>query len=483
MRAAPGNDGSDHRRVIATGPASRGAGRWVPALLLVLALAVGLLSASGRALAADAAQARDPTAVTAGLSWDEEAIRASHRLLASPDLPAIPPGLDPLDQVVVVEQGGHGLAVFDGKAARLHGRIALAPRQLAAPPRFSPDGRLAYISSVDGWVSLVDLVGLRMLAEIRVAQRLRDLAISGDGRWLLAANASPNSLVLLRADLGLERVYALRSADGRRDSAAAAVADAAVRRRFVVALESLPELWEISYDPHAEDIYDGMVHDFRMGEGIPRRGFLGVRRITLPRPLASLFIDPIQAHALGHAGPGPGDVVNLDVRRRIETLAASAPARPADLAVVLMPPASRVVLLPVPNRPALQPIDMKTWRPLAAVDLPAPALLARTHSATSRVWALLDGRGSQGRVAVLAKEGWSLENVLREPGLDMVDLDLGREGERLLVLGTGREGGGLGSLLIYEGGDSKPSHRLPVAGATSVQGVAGAIQRAQGRVP
>ena len=51
-------------------------------------------------------------------------------------------------------------------------------------------------------------------------------------------------------------------------------------------MRGLAELWEISYDPKAEDFYDGPVHDFRMGEGVPVRGFLDVRRRVASEPLA-----------------------------------------------------------------------------------------------------------------------------------------------------------------------------------------------------
>jgi hypothetical protein len=60
------------------------------------------------------------------------------------------------------------------------------------------------------------------------------------------------------------------------------------RRSFVVAWSPLDELWEISLDPAAEPIYDGLVHHYRMGEAIATAGYLGVRRIPLGRPMPEL---------------------------------------------------------------------------------------------------------------------------------------------------------------------------------------------------
>ncbi|MEJ6000330.1 hypothetical protein [Paucibacter soli] len=146
------------------------------------------------------------------------------------------------------------------------------------------------------------------------------MARSADGAWLLLA--SGNQLLLLDAEgLRVRRSYALASRDGRAVSTLAALRTAALRRSFVLALRDLPELWEISYDPHAEDFYEGLVHDFRMGEGVAQRGFLGVRRIALPQPLRELVLSADQAEALGRGADGAElQVVNLDVRRRVAAL-------------------------------------------------------------------------------------------------------------------------------------------------------------------
>ncbi len=63
------------------------------------------------------------------------------------------------------------------------------------------------------------------------------------------------------------------------------------RQSLLVAPAELPELWEVSLDPHAEDRYDGLVHDFRMGEGVPEPGFLHRRRIVLAGPVQAWAAD------------------------------------------------------------------------------------------------------------------------------------------------------------------------------------------------
>jgi len=95
------------------------------------------------------------------------------------------------------------------------------------------------------------------------------------------------------------------------------------RRSFVVALTGLAELWEISTDPQAPPIYDGLVHDYRLGEGIARPGYLGLRRTRLSRPLVAVFFDARLPWLVGaEAGEGDGlptqaVVLHLDIRRAV----------------------------------------------------------------------------------------------------------------------------------------------------------------------
>jgi Cytochrome D1 heme domain len=137
-----------------------------------------------------------------------------------------------------------------------------------------------------------------------------------DGRWLLAVREQPPTLLLFDAEQRLTRTWPVTSRNGQAVSRVAAIVDATTRRSFVVALKDIAELWEISYDPRAEDFYDGLVHDFRMGEGVPTRGFLNPRRIASIDPLETLHFDPVSTEVFGTSG-AMLHWVNLDVRRRV----------------------------------------------------------------------------------------------------------------------------------------------------------------------
>ena len=110
--------------------------------------------------------------------------------------------------------------------------------------------------------------------------------------------------------------------NGARLSQVSAIHFSEKRRSFVVSFDRLPEIWEVSIDPKAPDIHQGLVHDFRMGESVPERGFLGVRRTRLDAAVPAIALDASGAYATGCRADSPiGQctlvLVHLDVRRKI----------------------------------------------------------------------------------------------------------------------------------------------------------------------
>jgi hypothetical protein len=141
------------------------------------------------------------------------------------------------------------------------------------------------------------------------------LAAAGDGgRLTLQAVGPPPGLVLRDANGSVLRRYAATTLDGKAASRISALRDNPLRRSFIVALPDIAELWEISYDPKAEPIYDGLVHDWRMGEGLAQPGTYGVRRTRLARALERFEFDATGALVVDL---DTGAAIHLDVRREI----------------------------------------------------------------------------------------------------------------------------------------------------------------------
>lgn len=193
---------------------------------------------------------------------------------------------------------------------------------------------------------------LAQAAPLAVAAELE--ARSDDGRW--RARAAGDALVVddLAAG-GPARTLPLRALDGRGPGRVTAILHAPRRRSFVVIVDGLPErpeLWEVSHDTRAEPIYDGFVHDYKMGEGIAIPGFLNPRRSRLDGALRDPLLGPADAYVLARAPDLPDgravlQVWQLDVRRRIgERVLASEP----DLAQARSEPCDASLCVRVPLR-------------------------------------------------------------------------------------------------------------------------------------
>lgn len=172
-----------------------------------------------------------------------------------------------------------------------------------------------------------------------------------------------------------------------------AIFDAPQRRSAIVALQGLAELWEISIDPAAEPIFDGWVHDYRMGEGLARPGYLGIRRTRLARPLVAVFFDPRVPWLVGAeigepAGTPPmrpltAVVINLDIRRAVARIALPDQPLPAPLQPAPLQPA------PLQPGPVPPPLDgTRLWREDGRWLLRLPATAGWVVYDTQR-WVLL----------------------------------------------------------------------------------------------
>ncbi len=147
------------------------------------------------------------------------------------------------------------------------------------------------------------------------------MAASADGKFIARATEQPATLVLMDAQLNVLKLHTVVDRNGKTASRVAAVYDAPPRKSFVVALRDVPEVWEVSYDPTAEDIAVGMVHDFQYKEGAFIPGYLNPRRSYLPQPVAELDFSQDYSEFVGTVGAtGKRVRVNLDVRRQITDL-------------------------------------------------------------------------------------------------------------------------------------------------------------------
>jgi WD40 repeat protein len=333
---------------------------------------------------------------------------------------------------LVVEQGDHHVTVLDGDRLepihRFPSRYALH-----GGPKFTPDGRYVFFASRDGWVSKFDIWNLKTVVEIRAAINTRNLAVSADGRYVMVANYLPRTLVLLDADLNLRHVYPAADLEGR-ESRVSAVYDAAPRRSFVAAMKDIPELWEISYDPNAEPVYEGLVHDYKMGEGLHKPGFLNPRRTRLDNVLDDFFFDQSYAYVMGASRDAEkGQVVNLDVRRKVADL--DLPGLPHLGSGITWHRDGRTVMA-TPNLKdgVVSVIDLQDWRVVKEIPTHGPGFFLRSHEQTPYAWA--DSMLSPHKDTIQLIDKQSLEVVAElkpEPGKTLAHVEFTKDGRYALA--------------------------------------------------
>ena len=411
------------------------------------------------------------TPIVPAPGWGEAEIRASrvvHNKPSPRDKPVF--SADPLNLFVVVEAGDHHVTILDGD--RLEPIRRFASRfALHGGPKFSPDGRYVYFASRDGWITKYDLWGLETLAEVRAGINTRNAAVSSDGKYVIVANYLPHSVVVLDQDLNLVKVM-------ETGSRVSAVYDAAPRRSFVVALKDLPELWEISYDPKAEPIAAGLVHDFRLQEGAFVAGFLNARRTPLEDVLDDFFFTPDYRQLVGASRDGKrGQVVHLDVRRAVASI--ELPGLPhLGSGITWERNGARVMATPNLREGLVTVVDVATWKTVARVPTAGPGFFLRSHETSRYAW--VDSMMSpQARDTLQVIDKQSLEVVARltpEPGKTLAHVEFDRHGRYALASLWEDDG----ALIVFDAATLAEVKRIPMNKPVGKYNVANKIRRSEG---
>jgi hypothetical protein len=407
--------------------------------------------------------------------WGEAEIRASRVVHHAPGaLPARPRfAADPLNLFVVVEAGDHHVTILDGDRLEPIHRFA-SRYALHGGPKFTRDGRFVFFASRDGWISKFDLWNLKTVAEVRAGINTRNAAVSSDGRFVIAANYLPHSLVVLDQDLQLVKVL-------ETPSRVSAVYDAPPRRSFIAALKDVPELWEISYDAKAQDIPLGTVHDFRAKEGSFMPGFLNPRRTALGNVLDDFFFAPDFSTLVGTSRDvRGGQVVHLDVRRAIATVALPGMPHLAS-GITWERQGRRVMATPNLREGLVTVIDMASWKTLAQVPTPGPGFFLRSHEATPYAWVdSMMSPAARDTLQVIDKQ--TLEVVARltpEPGKTLAHVEFDRYGRYALASLWEADG----ALIVFDARTLAEVKRIPMKKPVGKYNVHNKVTRSEGTSP
>lgn len=412
--------------------------------------------------------------------WTSERMAAS-RILHTPvdALPARPTHkADPLNLFTVVETGDHHVTILDGDAFtplwRFPSRYALH-----GGAKYSPDGRFVYLGSRDGWVSMYDLWSLKPVAEIRAGINTRNIAVSGDGRYVMVGNTLPPSLVILDAKTLIPVKVIPVVGDKGLTSRVSAVYAAPPRDSFIVALKDIPEIWEISYLDNPKPVALGFVHSHQPGmvEGAFDNGPFPIRRVKLDDYLDDFFFDQSYANLIGAARNGRnGQVVNMNVGRKI-----------ADVDLAGLPHLGSGITFEYRGRPvmatphlkegAVSVIDMTTWERVKKIETLGPGFFMRSHENTPYAWVDVFFGPNKDAVHVIDKRTLEIVKTLRPmPGKTAAHVEFTRDGRYALLSIWETDG----CLIVYDAATLEEVKRIPMRKPSGKYNVFNKITRSAG---
>ncbi len=386
---------------------------------------------------------------------------------------------DPLNLFVVVEAGDHHVSILDGDTFtpihRFKSRFALH-----GGPKFTADGRFVFLASRDGWVTKFDLWSLKIIAEVRAGLNTRNIALSRDGKHVAVANYLPNTLVILSAhDLTIEKIFDVRDKKGA-SSRVSAVYQAPPRDSFIAALKDVPEIWEISTDPNAPPVYEGLVHSYEKGmvEGLASSsGLFALRRIHVDEPLDDFFFDQGYRNLLGSNRSGSeAVVVNLIVGRPIARV--DMPGLPhLGSGISFDHKGRRVMATPHLRQSKISVIDLKNWSIVTRIETTGPGFFMRSHEKSDYIWTDTMLGQSKDCVRVIGKTTLEIIRTLcPSPGKTTGHVEFDRYGRHAVVSVSDKEG----ALVVYDARTLDEVRRIPMSKPSGKYNVYNKVTFAEG---
>ncbi|WP_346795940.1 cytochrome D1 domain-containing protein [Halomonas sp. Bachu 37] len=395
-------------------------------------------------------------------SWTKDDILASQILLhpegSLPNEPVF--AADPLNLFIVVETGDHHASVLDGdtfeRIHRFETRYALH-----GGPKYTPDGRYVFFGSRDGWITKYDLYNFEVVAEVRAGINMRNIAVSADGRYVMAANYLPHSLVLFDAhELDLMKVYPVADQAGN-GSRVSAVYAAPPRGSFIAALKDIEEVWEIPWPLPTEPVVStGHMNTPLVSQRSHDTPNFRVRRISVPDYLDDFFFDLDYGHVIGASRGGQGGmVIDLDSGEKV-----------ADLPLAGMPhlgsgitweyEGRRVMATPHLSKSAVSIIDMQDWSVIKTLETDGPGFFMRSHANSPYAWVDVFFGPNRDRMHVIDKASLEIvETLIPEPGKTAAHVEFDRYGEKLLLSLWEDDG----AVIVYDGNTLEELQRIPMS--------------------
>jgi WD40 repeat protein len=383
---------------------------------------------------------------------------------------------DPMNLFIVVELADHHATLLNGDTFepihRFPTRFALH-----GGPKYSPDGRYVYFGSREGWITKYDIYNLTVVAEIRVGINMRNIAVSSDGRYLIAGNYLPHTLVILSAeDLSPIKIISVKDGQGK-TSRVSAVYDAAPRNSFIVALKDIKQVWEISYQDRPPAGFSGWVHDYREDSGDANRSAsFPVKKINVNYYLDDFFFSRNYDLIIGASRDGKGQVVNLDLGRVTHRI--DLPGMP-HLGSGITWYYNNKLVLATPNLKSgtVSIIDMESWKVIKRIKTLGPGFFMRSHENTNYAWVDVFFGPHKDAVHIIDKRTLEIIKTIRPaPGKTAAHVEFDKTGKHALLSIWDKDG----AIIVYDSASLKEIKRIAMKKPSGKYNIHNKITRSAG---
>ncbi len=409
--------------------------------------------------------------------WEMDDMSSSHKILVKSDsLPKKPVhDANLLNMFLVVESGDHHVSVLDGDKLEVIHRFK-SHYALHGGPKFSPDGRFVYLASRDGWISKFDMYSLQIVAEIRAGINTRNIAVSGDGEFVMVANYLPHSLVLLNAD-NLQPIKIIPVINDKGESSrASAVYTAEPRKTFIVALKDFKQVWEINYEKNPPSGFGEWVHDYNKESGESEVKKFPIRKINIDLFLDDFFFDQDYIKIIGASRQGKGRVIDLDLGRIV-----------ADLDLSGMPHLSSgitwkykdkmVLATPDLKKAQISIFDMQSWKIIKRIKTQGSGFFMRSHKNSRYAWADVFFGKHKDKVHIIDKQTLSIVKTLQPiENKTSAHVEFTKDGKYALLSIWENDG----YVIVYDADTHQEIKRLPMNKPVGKYNVYNKITRDEG---
>jgi len=383
---------------------------------------------------------------------------------------------DPMNLFIVVELADHHATLLNGDTFSPIHRFATR-FSLHGGPKYSPDGRYVYFGSRDGWITKYDIYHLKIVAEVRAGINMRNIAVSNDGRYVIAGNYLPHTLVVFSAkDLSPIKIIPVEDEQGK-TSRVSAVYDAAPRNSFIAALKDLKQVWEISYEDNPPAGFSGWVHDYREDSGdANRKATFPVRKIKVDNYLDDFFFNQTYDLIIGASRDSKGQVVNLDLGRVTHRI--DLPGMPhLGSGITWQYKGKQILATPNLKSSAVSIIDMQTWKVIKRIKTLGPGFFMRSHENSNYAWVDVFFGPNKEAVHIIDKRTLEMVKTVRPaPGKTAAHVEFDKTGEHALLSVWDKEG----AVIVYDAKSLKEIKRLPMKKPSGKYNVHNKITRSSG---